>query len=124
MLWCLLFIHSLRVTIMQQQGINTFTYDNLRSFQSNAFQLRHLGNGAMLHPMQQYPRTPFVQQQYAAHHYAAVAPLVQQQNAAHNFGAGAPSTWNVHGATSGCKSFLVYFIPAEEATYLGGPHLS
>ena len=103
---------------MQQQGINTFTYDNLRSFPSNAFQLHHLGNGAMLHPMQQYPHIPFVQQQYAAHHYAAVAPFVQQQHAAHNFGAGAPSTWNVHGATSGRKSFLVYFAPEEEATYL------
>ena len=116
--WCLLFIHSLSIIIMQQQGINTFTYDNLRSFPSNAFQLHHLGNGAMLHPMQQYPHIPFVQQQYAAHHYAAVAPFVQQQHAAHNFGAGAPSTWNVHGATSGCKSFVVYLNPEEEATYL------
>ena len=72
----------------------------------------------MLHPTQQYPHIPFVQQQYAAHHYAAVAPFVQQQQAAHNFCAGAPSTWNVHGATSGCKSFVVYFNPEEEATYL------
>ena len=102
---------------MQQQGINSFTYDNLRSFPSNAYQLHHLMNGAMLHPIQQYPHIPFVQQQYAAHHYAAVAPFVQQQQAAHNFCAGAPSTWNVPGATSGCKSFLVYFIPEEEATY-------
>ena len=56
----------------------------------------------MFHPMQHYPHSPFVQQQHAAH----------------NFGARAPSTWNVHGATSGCKSFVVYFTPGEEATYL------
>ena len=56
---------------MQQQGINIFPYDNLRSFPSNAFQPRYLGNGAMLHPMQQNPHIPFVQQQYAAHNYGA-----------------------------------------------------
>ena len=50
---------------MQQQGINTFPYNNLISFQSNAFQPHHLGNGAMLHPMQHNPHIPFVQQQYA-----------------------------------------------------------
>ena len=72
----------------------------------------------MLHPIPQYPHIPFVQQQYATHHYAAVAPFVQQQHATHNFGAGAPSTWNVHGATSGCKSFVVYFTLEEEATYM------
>ena len=87
---------------MQHQGINTFCNDNIRSIQSNVFQPHLLGNGAMLHPMQHYPQIPFVHPQYAAH-----------------YGGGIPSTFNVHGATSGRKSsFLIYFAPEEQATYL------
>ena len=105
---------------MQQQGINSFTYDNLMSFQSNAFQQRHWVNGAILRPMQHYPHIPFVQPQAMLHpmqHYPHI-PFVQPQIAAQNYGAGAASTWHMHGSASGRKSFLVYFAPEEEATYL------
>ena len=66
----------------------------------------------MLHPMQHFLHVPFVQPQYAAH------------NAAHNslfslnYGMASPSTWNVHSTTNASKSFLVYFAPDEEATFL------
>ena len=76
----------------------------------------------MLHPMQRFSHVPFVQHPMQHFPHGPFVPFVQ--SAAHNspfflnYGMGPSSTLNVHGAPSGTKSFLVYFAPEEEATYL------